>query len=49
LVHSMIERPALLAHRTGEQREILRRWITAAVSGILIGNAESVSGRDLEP
>jgi AcrR family transcriptional regulator len=41
LVHSVIERPALLAHRTGEQREILRRWITAAVGGILTGNAES--------
>ena len=49
LVHSMIERPALLDHRTGEQRETLRRWITAAVSGILMGNAESVRGRDLEP
>ena len=30
-------------------RETLRRWITAAVSGILVGNAESVRGRDLEP
>ena len=42
LVHSMIERPALLAHRTGEQCETLRRWITAAVGGILTGKAESV-------
>jgi len=48
LVHSMIERPALLAHRTGEQREILRRWITAAVGGILTGNAESARERDRE-
>lgn len=48
LVHSMIERPALHAHRTGEQREILRRWITAAVGGILTGNGESVRERDRE-
>jgi len=48
LVHSMIERPALLAHRTGEQRETLRRWITASVGGILTGNAESVRDRDRE-
>ena len=37
LVHSMIERPALAAYRTGEQDEILRRWIIAAVGGILTG------------
>jgi AcrR family transcriptional regulator len=49
LVHSMIERPARLAHRTGEQREILRRWITGAVDGILTENAESVRERDHEP
>ena len=48
LVHSMIERPALLTHRTGEQCETLRRWITAAVGGILTGNAESVRERDRE-
>jgi AcrR family transcriptional regulator len=48
LVHSMIERPALLAQRTGEQCETLRRWITAAVGGILTGNAESVRERDRE-
>jgi AcrR family transcriptional regulator len=46
LVHSMIERPAHPAHRTGEQCEILRRWITAAVGGILTGNSESVRDRD---
>ena len=48
LVHSMIERPALLARRTVEQREILRRWITAAVGGILTGNAESAREQDRE-
>jgi AcrR family transcriptional regulator len=42
LVHSMIERPALAAYRTGEQGEILRRWIIAAVGGILTGKAECV-------
>jgi AcrR family transcriptional regulator len=45
LVHSMIERPALLGDRAGEQREILRRWIIVAVGGILTGNAESVRDR----
>jgi AcrR family transcriptional regulator len=49
LVHSMIERPAFLAHRTGEQSEILRRWITASVGGILTGHAESVDDRDRAP
>lgn len=34
LVHSMIERPALLCDRADDQREILRRWIIAAVDGI---------------
>ena len=48
LVHSMIERPALPADRTGEQREILRRWITAAVGGILSGSAKSARDRDRE-
>ncbi len=48
LVHSMIERPALAAHRTSEQGEILRRWITAAVGGILTRNAECVRDRDRE-
>lgn len=46
LVHSMIERPALLAARTGEPCEPLRRWVTAAVGGILTGNAESARHRD---
>ena len=41
LVHSMIERPALL---NSNQSELLRRWITPAVSGILTGHRES--GRD---
>ena len=41
LVHSMIERPALLARRTGEPCEPLRRWVTATVGGILTGSAES--------
>jgi AcrR family transcriptional regulator len=41
LVHSMIERPALLASRTGESCEPLRRWVTAAVGGILAEDAES--------
>jgi AcrR family transcriptional regulator len=40
LVHSMIERPALLVHRTGEQCETLRRWITAGVNGILTEDAD---------
>jgi pseudouridine-5'-phosphate glycosidase len=48
LVHSMLERPALSANPTGEQCEILRRWITAAVGGILVGNAESARGRGRE-
>jgi AcrR family transcriptional regulator len=48
LVHSIIGRPALPAHRTGEQSEILRRWITAAVGGILTRNAESVRDRNRE-
>jgi AcrR family transcriptional regulator len=48
LVHSMIERPALLAHRTGEQCETLRRWISAGVKGILTENADSVTDRDRE-
>jgi AcrR family transcriptional regulator len=42
LVHSIVERPALAARRTGDQCETLHRWITAAVGGILTGNAESV-------
>lgn len=46
LVHSMIERPALLASRTGEPCEPLRRWVTAAVGGILTGSAESARDRD---
>ncbi len=46
LVHSMIERPALPADRTGEPCEPLRRWITAAVGGILRGNTESARGWD---
>jgi AcrR family transcriptional regulator len=41
LVHSMIERPALPASRTGEPCQPLRRWVTAGVGGILTGNAES--------
>lgn len=41
LVHSMIERPAVPARRTGEPCERLRRWVTAAVGGILPENAES--------
>ena len=41
LVHSMIERPAFLARRTGEPSEPLRRWVTATVGGILTGSAES--------
>jgi hypothetical protein len=41
LVHSMIERPALPARRRGEPSEPLRRWVTAAVAGILTGNEES--------
>ena len=45
LVHSMIERPALLASRTGEECEPLRRWVTAAVGGILTGSAESRTDR----
>ena len=45
LVHSMIERPALLARRTGAPSEPLRRWVTAAVGGILTG-AESARDRD---
>jgi AcrR family transcriptional regulator len=48
LVHSMIERPALHAHGTREQCETLRRWITAAVGGILTGNNESVRDGDRE-
>jgi AcrR family transcriptional regulator len=46
LVHSMIERPALPARRTREPCEPLRRWVTAAVGGILTGNAESARDRD---
>ena len=45
LVHSMIERPTL-ANRTGEPCEPLRRWVIAALGGILAGNAESA--RDLD-
>lgn len=41
LVHSMIERPVLADDRTGEQREILRRWISAAVGGILTAKVET--------
>jgi AcrR family transcriptional regulator len=48
LVHSMIERPALLAHRAGEQPETLRRWITAAVGGISPGKAEPARDLDCE-
>jgi AcrR family transcriptional regulator len=48
LVHSMLERPALSANPTSEQCETLRRWITAAVGGILMGYAESARDRDLE-
>ena len=48
LVHSMIERPAVLAHRAGEQCEALRRWITAGVNGILTENAEFVTDPDRE-
>jgi AcrR family transcriptional regulator len=43
LVHSMIERPAVLASRTDQRCEPLRRWVTAAVGGILTGSAESAS------
>jgi AcrR family transcriptional regulator len=43
LVHSMIERPTVFAEPTGDQSETLRRWLTAAVGGILTGNAESVT------
>ncbi len=46
LVHSILERPALSANRTGEQRETLRRWIRAAVGGILTASAESARDRD---
>jgi AcrR family transcriptional regulator len=43
LVHSTIERPALLARPTGEP---LRRWVTVAVGGILTGSAQSTGERD---
>ncbi len=46
LVHSMMERPALPANRTGEPCEPLRRWVTAGVGGILAENAESARDRD---
>lgn len=46
LVHSTIERPALLARRTGEPGEPLRRWVTAAVGGILTRSAQSTRVRD---
>ena len=45
LVHSMIERPALFASRTGEPCEPLHRWLTAAVGGILTGTAEFATDR----
>ena len=41
LVHSMIERPVLAASRGSGPCEPLRRWVIAAVSGILTGSAES--------
>src|ERR1700734_458179 len=40
LAHSVVERPALAAHRMGKQGQILRRWITAAVGGILRERAD---------
>ena len=46
LVHSIIERPALPVIGTGEPCEPLRRWVTAAVDGILTGNAESARQMD---
>jgi AcrR family transcriptional regulator len=46
LVHSTIERPALLARRTGEPSEPLRRWVTTAVGGILTASTQSTRDRD---
>jgi AcrR family transcriptional regulator len=38
LVHSIIERPALAASRADKPCEPLRRWVSAAVGGIVMGN-----------
>lgn len=49
LVHSIIERPALAASRTDKPCEPLRRWVSAAVGGIVMGNGRGPGPAAMKP